>query len=196
METSRYTEEDYLKDLRKAFEENRHIRKMRKDVAKFQKERNYSMANKISDKIDRLWKQTIEEYHTSVSFEDVMKEMTEEDRKLFWKDMCAVFMLVDCFDFLLAEVNEVISRQKESYVFDKFDGILKLAKKSEFEMRQFGKEMTDEFLTRFADSSDKLREEIVRFAEKFINKENESKRECQEEESRSGHGTVRVAESA
>lgn len=195
MKTGRYTEEEYLRDLRQAFEENRHIKKMRKDAAQFSKTRNYSMAKKITEKIDRLWNQTVEEYHTSISLEDLMKEMNDDDRAVFWRDMCSVFMMVDCFDFLLAEINEIVARQRDTYVFDKFDGLLKLAKKSEFEMRKFGGEMTADFLTRFADSSDKLREEITKFAEKFIVKENEPGKR-KKEEGESGHGAVRVAESA
>lgn len=124
-----------------------------------------------------------------------MKEMNDDDRAVFWRDMCSVFMMVDCFDFLLAEINEIVARQRDTYVFDKFDGLLKLAKKSEFEMRKFGGEMTADFLTRFADSSDKLREEITKFAEKFIVKENEPGKR-KKEEGESGHGAVRVAESA
>lgn len=194
METRRYTEEEYLAELRKAFEENRHIKKMRRDVVQFNKTRNYSMAKKIQEKIDKLWKQSVEEYHTSISLEDVMKEMNDEDRETFWKNLCAVFMMVDCFDFLLAEVNEIVARQKESYVFDKFDGILKLARKSEFEMKKFGGEMTESFLMRFAENSDELREEILKFASKFIIESHESRSE-QEEKDKPGCRTVRAIES-
>lgn len=148
-------------ELRKIFESNPKVRKMLLDRKKYMSVLNYAQAFRIDGILNKAWDEFVEQQKfRGQSLFEATFSMTKEDREKCLVNFYSLVLMVDCFDFMLEEVKEVLKKYGLVPHLDNMERINKLAKAASTEVNSIVGEITFDGQEGYALRSDELRETI------------------------------------
>lgn len=148
-------------ELRKIFESNPEIRRLLSDRRKHMSVLNYAQAFRIDGILNKAWDGFVRQnkFRGQSLFEATFS-MEKEDRERCLVNFYSLALMVDCFDFMLEEVKEVLKKYGLVPHLDNMERINKFAKAASTEVKAIVGEITFDGQEGYALRSDELREAI------------------------------------
>ena len=162
--------------LRKAFEDNPEIKKLRYDINQLTLSRHYIESLNLNKYVDKLWEEVkashIANYQKSIEQSVKLSEigLSQKDIQTVVENILIVFMCCDIIETADLNANEVLKRFDSSYSMDNFCDLKNFIQRIKLQLEFLKRETSymNDFL--WGDSCDKHYEMIRNKARSIITK--------------------------